>query len=250
MTTATLPAAPPGFRILALDEVDSTNAETFRQADAGEKSGLVVWARSQVSGRGRHGREWHSPPGNLYVSLLRPPAPRGEAALEAFRAGTAIVEAIIETTANAVEARLKWPNDAVVKGRKVAGVLTETATGAGTVPVVVGAGVNVVSHPVDTDSPASSLAAEGAPGIRLRDLLECYLSRFAQWSVAPKQEVLDRWQTLAFGIGSRIRVRLGEEELSGRFAGIDSEGALLLDLADGGRRRVTAGDAFPSGETS
>lgn len=244
--SAGAPAAAHGFRILALGDVDSTNAEAFRRAAAGEAPPLAVWARSQGAGRGRHGRSWHSPPGNLYVSLLLPPPARaGGAADEAFRAGVSVVEAVREMTG--LDARLKWPNDVVVGGRKVAGLLAETSSGAGPGPVVVGTGVNLASHPPDTARPASSLAAEGAPGIDPGALLGCYLARFARWKDEAREGVFGRWRELAHGLGDPLRVRLGTGEVAGRFAGIDGEGALVLEMPDGARRRVTAGEAFPAG---
>lgn len=246
MTRAGMPAAPPGFRIAALGEVDSTNAEAFRRAAAGEPPLLAVWARSQGKGRGRHGRRWHSPPGNLYVSLLLPPpAPGAAAAGAAFRAGVSVAEAV--RSAAGVDARLKWPNDVVVGGRKVAGILAETSSGDAPGPVVVGTGVNLASHPGDVDRPATSLAAEGAPGISPESLLECYLGRFARWRDEAWGRVLERWRGLAYGLGAPLRIRLGAGETAGRFAGIDGDGALLLELPGGARRRVTAGEAFPAG---
>lgn len=249
MTGTGTPAAPPGFRVVALGDIDSTNAEALRRAAAGEAPPLAVWARSQAAGRGRHGRSWHSPPGNLYVSLLlAPPAPGAGAAGEAFRAGVSLAEAVRERAG--VDARLKWPNDMVVGGRKVAGILAESPGGDGTGPVVVGAGVNLASHPEDAARPASSLAAEGAPGIAPASLLECYLARFARWRNEPRERVLGRWRELAHGLGAPLRVRLGAEEVAGRFAGIDRDGALVLELPGGGRRRVAAGEAFPAEEAA
>ena len=157
------------FRVVRLNSVDSTNAEAWRRAGRPAEANLVVWARQQAQGRGRHGRGWVSPPGNLYASVVRPRAGDAHPALEVFRAGICLVEAVLEVTGSAVTARLKWPNDLVVGGRKVAGILAETVPERAA--TVVGTGVNLVSHPDATSLPATDLACEGAPRVNPARLL-------------------------------------------------------------------------------
>ena len=231
------------FRVVRLNSVDSTNAEAWRRAGRPAEANLVVWARQQEQGRGRHGRGWVSPPGNLYASVVRPRAGNAHPALEVFRAGICLVEAVLEATGSAVTARLKWPNDLVVGGRKVAGILAETVPERAA--TVVGTGVNLVSHPDATSLPATDLAREGAPRINPARLLAAYLERLAARAAHGPDRILERWRALALPAGTPFRVRIGDAEVQGTFAGVDDEGALLLDLADGGRRRIIAGDAFP-----
>ena len=231
------------FRVVRLHTVDSTNAEAWRRTGRPAEAGLVVWARRQEQGRGRHGRGWVSPPGNLYASVVRPAARDGHPAVEVFRAGICLVEAILEVTGQRVAARLKWPNDVVVGGRKLAGILAETAPERAA--AVVGTGVNLVSHPSSTSLPATDLSQAGAPGVRPAGLLAAYLGRLADRAALGPARILDRWRELALPAGTPFRVRLGTDEVRGAFAGIDRDGALLLDLADGGQRRIVAGDAFP-----
>ena len=150
-----------GFRVVRLHTVDSTNAEAWRRAGRPAEAGLVVWARRQERGRGRHGRGWASPPGNLYASVVRPAAAAGHPALEVFRAGVCLAEAILEVTGQRVAARLKWPNDVVAGGRKLAGILAEAAPERGA--TAVGTGVNLSSHPAGTALPASPLTGRDAP---------------------------------------------------------------------------------------
>ncbi len=231
------------FRVVRLNTVDSTNAEAWRRAGRPAEANLVVWARRQEQGRGRHGRGWVSPPGNLYASVVRPRAGGAHPALEVFRAGICLVEAVLEVTGSTVAARLKWPNDLVVGGRKVAGILAETAPERAA--TVVGTGVNLVSHPDATSLPATDLAREGARPVSPARLLAAYLERLAARSAHGPDRILERWRALALPAGTPFRVRIGDDEVQGAFAGVDDEGALLLDLADGECRRIIAGDAFP-----
>ena len=231
------------FRVVRLNSVDSTNAEAWRRAGRPAEANLVVWARQQEQGRGRHGRGWVSPPGNLYASVVRPRAGDAHPALEVFRAGICLVEAVLEVTGSAVTARLKWPNDLVVGGRKVAGILAETVPERAA--TVVGTGVNLISHPDATSLPATDLAREGAQRVNPARLLAAYLERLAARAAHGPDRILERWRALALPAGTPFRVRIGDAEVPGTFAGVDDEGALLLDLADGERRRIIAGDAFP-----
>ena len=231
------------FRVVRLNSVDSTNAEAWRRAGRPAEANLVVWARQQEQGRGRHGRGWVSPPGNLYASVVRPQVGDAHPALEVFRAGICLVEAVLEVTESTVTARLKWPNDLVVGGRKVAGILAETVPERAA--AVVGTGVNLVSHPDATALPATDLAREGAPRVSPARLLAAYLGRLAARAAHGPDRILERWRALALPAGTPFRVRIGDTEVQGAFAGVDDAGALLLDLADGERRRIIAGDAFP-----
>ena len=228
---------------MRLNSVDSTNAEAWRRAGRPAEQNLVIWARRQERGRGRHGRSWASPPGNLYASVVRPMSGAANPALEVFRAGICLVEAVRKLTGGDVPAELKWPNDVLVAGRKLAGVLAETSTEERA--TVIGTGVNLISHPDGTSLPATDLAREGGPAITPADLLGAYLGRLAERAEDAPTAILGRWRELSVPTGTKFRVRIGTDEVRGVFAGIDDGGALLLDLADGSRRRMVAGDAFP-----
>lgn len=242
--------------LYALDRVDSTNDEARRRADAGAPPGLVVLAGEQTRGRGRHGRSWSSPVGNLYASVLV--AVRGTLATSAqlsFVAGLALAEAIERHAPGGVELRLKWPNDVLIGRAKVAGILLESAAETddpGSTQVIIGTGVNIVSHPADTPYPATSLADQGFAAITPRTLLGTYLAALddwlEQWRARGFAEVRSAWCARGFGLGDEIRLRLDREELHGRFVDVTASGALLLDLGCGGRREIAAGDVlYPGG---
>jgi BirA family biotin operon repressor/biotin-[acetyl-CoA-carboxylase] ligase len=238
-----IPGLPAGITLIALDAVDGTNAEARRRAAAGAPDRTLVWAREQLAGRGRRGRHWASPPGNLYCTLLlRPLIPVRDWGQLCFVAAVGLRQAIA-ALAPALNPQLKWPNDLLLDGRKLSGTLLE-ASGADW--VLIGTGVNLASHPDDT---ATSLAAHG---IRLppKRLLEAYMAALLPWIDRWQQEgfapVRQRWLEHAVGLGQPITVRLADQELDGRFAALDPSGALILQQTDG-TRRIEAGEVFLPG---
>lgn len=246
-----MPELPKGWQLHDLDTVDSTNAVARALGEKGAAEGQVIWAQEQRDGRARRGRVWHSPPGNLYCSiLLRPDCPPTVAGQISFVVALAMADAVSAVAPNIEELCLKWPNDLIVHRRKLAGILLESAvTPDGVVDwVVAGTGVNLDSHPREVDYPATDLAAEGYPGVRPSALLERYaaaLDRWlARWRVRGFGPVRDAWEAMATGIGEMITIRLDREIVIGRFELLDEDGALHLVLGDGSRRRFTAGDVF------
>lgn len=248
------PRLPPAYRLVALDSVDSTNAEALRRARDGAEDGTVVWAREQTQGRGRRGRGWTSPPGNLYVSLvLRPEVDMPAAAQLGFVAAVALVEALGSLLPPLVEVALKWPNDLLVNDRKAAGILleSETAPDGGLQALILGLGVNIAQYPDDPESsyPPTSLRAEGAGG-ELDDaaLLEAFGRYFLAWVNRWLDEgfppVRAAWKARARGMGDSIEVRLPNETLHGTFRDLDTEGRLVLDTGTGAPRRISVGDVF------
>ena len=244
---------PAGYRLHSYPAIGSTNDEAKRLAREGAPEGTLVWAREQTAGRGRRGRNWASPPGNLYLSLLvRPGGAPGRAAQLGFVAALGLGEALDRLTGSKLALRYKWPNDLLANGSKLAGILLESETiPSGAVDfVVIGLGVNLVSGPEAAEYPATSLAAEGLATVTPRPLLESFVRRFDHWAARWRQEgfapVRQAWLSRASGIGQAILVRLERATLAGRFVDLDENGALLLDGADG-PRRVAAGDVFPAG---
>jgi BirA family biotin operon repressor/biotin-[acetyl-CoA-carboxylase] ligase len=224
----------------------STNDEAAAWARAGAPTGAVVVASAQEAGRGRLGRRWHSPPDeNLYFSVvLRPPLPPSRLPPLTLAAGVALVEAMARVD---VAARLKWPNDLVVDGRKVAGLLAEmSCQGARVERVVLGIGVNVDASQFPDELCATSLRlARGAPvdgalfAASLCQRLEAWHDRFVADGAAP---VVQAWRAAALPFGKRVTVSSCAERLSGVALDLDEDGALLLRLDDGRVERITAGD--------
>ncbi len=237
-------AAASGHRRIDLDTVDSTNEDAFRRLAAGEATPLWITARRQSAGRGRSGRPWVSPVGNLHVSLaLRVDLAPEARAKVGFVAGLALVEAL-EQVSDA-RFRLKWPNDVLVDGAKIAGLLLEARSADA---IVIGWGVNVASAPTGTETPATSLSALGAEPAFETIVAELIRSFEGWWALfdhgAGFHDLRRAWLDWAHGVGGPIRVRQMSGERHGTFEGLDAEGRLVLRDADGGMTLVSAGDVF------
>jgi BirA family biotin operon repressor/biotin-[acetyl-CoA-carboxylase] ligase len=242
---------PAPFSLLRLDSVGSTNDEARRLVSEGAAADLlVVTADEQNSGRGRRGRAWVSPPGNLHMSLIIAlDRPLHEAAQLGFVAALALAEALAELLPTA-HACCKWPNDVLAgaKGetpRKIAGMLLEVAGDW----LVLGLGVNVERAPPPGEAltPAIALAELGFAG-DAAPVLAAFCRRFGPWLRAWRAEgfaaIRQPWLDRARGVGEAVVVRLEAETLTGVFTGLDHDGALLLDQGEVGARRIMAGDVF------
>ena len=241
---------PVEFRLVCFDQVDSTNDEARRLADSGAPEGTVVWARSQRQGRGRHGRVWRSDPGNLYLSVvLRPNCAPSDAAQPSFAAVLALADAIAEMLPDdGARLKFKWPNDVMIGGKKVCGILTETAISGdqSLLWAILGVGVNLVSHPTDVTTPATNLRAEGVMGFDPEFLVGAFCHRFAYWHERWKREgfppLREAWLARAAGVGETVTVRVSDRSVSGRALAFDARCALVMETETGERRTVTAGD--------
>jgi BirA family biotin operon repressor/biotin-[acetyl-CoA-carboxylase] ligase len=246
-------ASAAGARLLAVDEIDSTNAEALRLSRQGERGPLWITAQRQSAGRGRRGRQWVSVPGNLHASLLlTDPGPTEHWPQLAFVAALAVHDAVVEV---APEIRplleLKWPNDLLLSGAKFAGILIEGEGGEEGGAVAIGIGVNCTAHPEGADFPATDLAAGGArvtPATLLAALSIKTLGRLAQWNRGNGFATIRAdWLARAAGLGETIRVGLADRELTGRFQGLDDAGRLVLIAPDGDQTLVAAGDVISLG---
>ncbi len=232
------------------ETIDSTNDEALRRIEAGAGGGEVILAARQTAGRGRHGRDWDSPPGNLYLSVTVDP-PTGRPAGElAFVAGLAAAEAIEAATGGAARVQLKWPNDLMLGGRKLGGLLIEGATGAARPTLALGLGVNLVRFPEDASYPATSLAEAGcpvAPEIVARAFCERLEDWLRTWETDGFAPVRTGWLARAAGLGGRLVAHLPDgKSRDGLFLDIDERGALVLQTENGMTHRVTAGAIFPA----
>ena len=236
--------------IEAYEELDSTNAEARRRAEAGEGGPVWITALRQTAGRGRRGRAWATVTGNLAATLLvtsdKPPA---EAAQVSFIAALAAAD-LAETCLGSGAARLKWPNDLLIHGRKAVGILVESGSRSdGGLWLAVGIGVNLAHAPTDVERPATSFAEfMGGPPPAPRAALDILVARFDHWLKLWTAEgfapIARSWTERAHGLGAACEARLPNQTLRGIAEGLDPDGALRLRLDDGAILRITAGDVF------
>ncbi|HEX2556580.1 MAG TPA: biotin--[acetyl-CoA-carboxylase] ligase [Microvirga sp.] len=244
-----------GYRLISLPVTGSTNEDALRAARDGDPGPLWIVAAEQQAGRGRHGRSWTSPPGNLYASLLLidPCEPRFAPQL-GFVTGLALHQAIEGLAGTgAPRLALKWPNDLLLDGAKLAGILLEGHRIDGRFAVVVGCGVNVASAPEGTPYRTASLQ-DLRPGLTREALFPAFAAAFARcfsaWQEAHRSGHPDPfaatrrlWLARAAGIGTEVTLRLPSGERRGRFAGLDPAGRLELDTGRG-LELIDAGDLY------
>jgi BirA family biotin operon repressor/biotin-[acetyl-CoA-carboxylase] ligase len=239
--------------VLIFEDLDSTNAEARRRAEAGARGPVWLLARRQSAGHGRRGRSWDAGQGNLTATLLltldKPPL---EAAQLAFVAALAVGQ-MADAYVPAALVGFKWPNDILIEGRKAAGMLIESgpAPGGG-LWLAVGVGVNLASFPEDVERPATALAEhmyhdEIRPPTQdeaLERLSAAFDGVLRLWLTEGFEPIRQAWLARAVGIGGPCTARLDKETVSGTAEGLDADGALLLRLPHGELRRITAGDVF------
>lgn len=242
---------PDGYRLIELEEVDSTNAEALRAARRGEAGGLWVRARRQVAARGSRGRGWVSLEGNLFSTLLLMDcAPLRVLPELSFVASLAVHEALCRSGDAAFSRRiaLKWPNDVLIGGRKTSGILLENLETPAGHAVAIGIGINVASYPPGALFDPTCLAAEGVettPEQMLERLAVAMDWLLTEWDGgAGFSRIRDAWLAHATGIGQRIVVRLPGQELSGTFESLDADGMLRLRTEDGATKKLSTADIF------
>ncbi|HQS08315.1 MAG: biotin--[acetyl-CoA-carboxylase] ligase [Xanthobacter sp. 17-67-6] len=243
--------------IVRFTEIGSTNAEGLARLGRGEAMPVWLVADIQSAGRGRRGRPWTSELGNLFATLVLPnPAPVAHVAQLCFVAGLALRDAVLAAAPllTTEGLKLKWPNDLILDGGKLAGILVEGGTdAAGRPAAVIGFGVNCLHHPEDLPYRATSLEAAGAPTApdRVLEALDRAMAvRLNQWNGGNGfPSVRTDWMRHALAIGDTVSVRIGEREVTGRFESIDARGAMMLRRRDGIAEIITAGDvSLPKAE--
>lgn len=244
-----------GVRLLDLEAVDSTNEEARRLIADGERGPLWIVAAHQTKGRGRLGRDWISPPGNLFASLILHDV--GDVSIApqlGFVTGVAAMRALKALGASA-GAALKWPNDLLLEGAKLGGVLLETVTiptgdlRAPFAPVaIIGIGVNCSTAPDDLPYPARALSAIGSDAPTRETffaaLSDAFVETLALWRRGEGfAQLRAEWLRDAAGLGQTIRVALARETIEGHFETIDAAGRLVL-ATPAGARTIEAGDVL------
>lgn len=237
------------FQVESLAEIDSTNDALKARALFGAEEGLVLRADVQTAGKGRRGRQWVSKAGNLYASILLKP---NKTPLEAATLGFVAVVALSRLLRKVLTAPVdhKWPNDVLVDGRKISGILLESGgiTNNTVDWLVLGIGINLRDHPLETLYPTTDLITAGGPDLSANQVLDLLLSEFQplyqMWLDKGFLALRSEWVAHCRGLGDTILVRLENEEIFGRFEDIDHDGTLLLRFNDGTISRISAGDVF------
>jgi len=246
-------AWPEGTGRHVLPVTDSTNAHALREAPAVSGPAWFL-GLEQTAGRGRRARAWSSPRGNFHGSLLLFPTERpDQVALRSFAAALALRDAFVALTGVPQAFSLKWPNDVLLNGAKVAGILLEaTSAGAGVQALAIGIGVNLIAHPNQSVMeegalPAVSLLSETGIRVTPEAFLDALAPAYAKWEAvftaqgfAPLREA---WLSQAAKIGEHIRARTGKDTFYGVFETIDSQGNLILATATG-QMAIPAAEVF------
>lgn len=238
--------------VIVLPEVGSTNAEALSRAVSGEQRDFWIVAERQTAGRGRSGRAWQSPPGNLYATrLLWTACPARVLPQLSLVAGVAVIDAIRQCMGPVAGLRLKWPNDILVGGAKVGGILIESTTVGSRIAAAIGIGLNLARVPDGVDQAITSLADHGAAPVstRMQEALDaCLAASLAQWQDGQGWPYIrSAWLARAGQVGEPIRVHSSDVVRDGYFAGIDDDGALLMTDSTGEYSRYTFGDVSLTG---
>ncbi len=237
---------PDGWTVHHHATVASTNDLAASLAAEGAEEGTVIWADAQSAGRGRSGRRWSSPTGNLYCSVvLRPGAELTDAANLSFVVAVALRAAIADAC-HGLSLGLKWPNDILLAGKKLCGILLES--GSQNSPyVIAGSGVNIASEPPGLTGSSTCLAEHGCK-VTPRDLLSSYLfalvDRMAIWRDRGFPAIRSEWLDHAIGLGQPITARTESDTTIGTFEDLDDAGALILRMGNGQQVRILAADVF------
>jgi BirA family transcriptional regulator, biotin operon repressor / biotin---[acetyl-CoA-carboxylase] ligase len=234
--------------IVGFAEIDSTNEEARRRAAAGDTGPCWLVAERQSAGRGRLGRQWDSPPGNLFATaLFAYPRPLAEATLASFAAGLAVIDAARAAGVDTGALKLKWPNDVLAGDAKLAGILIETGTVQGRLWMAAGFGVNVASAPKISDRATACLTGlSGGEGLAAEQVLAALDIAFRAQLVRLLSEgfgpIRENWLARAAFLGERVSIPQGAGRIEGVMRGLADDGALIAEQDDGSLAHVRAGE--------
>ncbi len=242
---------PDGHRLQAFLSVDSTNKEAIRQMEAGGGSdGLWILSDAQTGGRGRRGREWVSKPGNIYCSLIHEASKDTYTSSQlSFVTSLAVRDTVAQFTDDECAVKCKWPNDVLVNGQKISGILLETYSK--TVPeqnfVIIGIGINIEHHPDIASYPATHLNAHSGEHVGSINAFTILVEKTAYWIDVWQKEgfeaIRKKWLENCKGFGKEIRVKLPDKEIVGRFIDLNGDGGLKLDMG-GETKLIHSGEVF------
>jgi len=242
-------AVSAGYRLATFDRIGSTNAEALQRARAGERGPIWFVTSEQTAGRGRRHRPWIAPRGNLASGILEVmDVPPPLAATLGFAAGLALVAALRSAAPDQNRFTLKWPNDVMADGKKLAGILLEAEAVGDRLAVVTGIGTNVVAAPQGTPTPATSLRTLGIE-LEAEQLFAALSDSWIEfrniWDDGRGfAEIREKWLQLAAGLGQPVSVSSGDRTMTGIFDTIDEAGCMIVGTPDGNRVPISAGDVY------
>ncbi len=251
-----LPQVPSGYSLVCFDEIDSTNAEALRCSEKGQQDRLWIVAERQIHGRGRRGRKWITEPGNLFATLLLNwPGPVSKLSQLSFVAAVTVadmIEKLLAQSPSRSKVRLKWPNDILLNGAKIGGILIETSsTGVQSTAIAIGIGINVANHPTQALAYPTTDLNEHGLSHSCSEIFEKLAISFdhylALWQSGDGFALIkQRWLDFGPAIGQELRINTGTDVVTGNFAGLDQHGGLQLRMADGSQQVILAGDVVAS----
>ncbi len=243
---------PRSISLHTFDVIGSTNEKAKEMSVDGAGDWTVIWSRAQNNGKGRFGKKWISPVGNLYLSILLKPNYNLEACSKiSFLAAVAVKEAIKNSVIPESTISFKWPNDVLLNNKKVAGILLESSFKANAKKVdwlVVGVGINVKNFPENVDYPATSLENQGAENINVQQIMEKFIKSFIklqkQFDDSGFAEIRKKWLESAEGKNKTIKIKTAQKIIAGTFKDIDEDGLLVIKTDDGKMKKISAGEVF------
>lgn len=248
---AFLSAKTIGKTILSYDVVDSTNAIARKLADEGAEEGTVVLAVRQRTGRGRLNREWHSPKGGLWLSvILKPEMKPSEAVMVTLMAGIAVAKTLATYNLNT---SIKWPNDVLIRGKKVCGILTEMRGEESKINyLILGLGINVNFDLEELPEPVRDLAItlrhEIEKDLDMQELLSCLLKEldkcYELLKSGSSNTILNTWKDLSETLGRNVKITTQKESIEGIALDVDEIGALIVKTKEGRIHKFVAGDCM------
>lgn len=234
---------PKDYKLLIFDKIDSTNDEALRLAKSRVNGNFVIIAKDQTKGRGTKGKSWESIIGNLHMSILLQSLVSIDrikelSFLTAIVVREAILECIDKFKAPKVDIKLKWPNDVLIDGKKVSGILLESTNIQGINYAIIGVGVNTYFVPSTRSISATSLLSEGVVFKNPDSFLNIFMNQFQfhyfKWKKAGSFDSIRRWWLeCAYKLNSSIIVDNGEEKIFGIFKGVDNQGGICVELING-----------------
>ncbi len=227
------------YKLLVLDEIDSTNSEALRIARTCPSENYVIWAKNQTKSRGRNGKIWYSNLGNLHVSILL----RHNINLAYIPQLSFIVSIAVYKTINSLASKsknsiqLKWPNDILVNAKKISGILLESISLNNNNYLVIGIGININTNPINIGQVATNLSNENIEIRSLEEMLNLLMINFekyfAQWKKEGFNKIRQYWLRRAYMLNKQITVNNGNSKVTGIFKNIDENGAIKIQLSSG-----------------